>query len=253
MIIDGHAHVTEAGYGNIDTLLAQYKEAKIDKGVLVPGGMLDVRQITKYISGEKQPETMEVPNHLVLDAIKKYPDKFYGFYCVNPHMGKTTLHQLEEAVKQGFVGLKLAPMVHQFSFSSNIIYELAELCGELGIPFYAHVVYSPAASTNKFNNLVKMFPKTKFILGHMGFGPADTAAIQYAMESDNLYLETSQGSYLILKQALEKLGSKKIIFGTEFPMYHPIASLSNVYALGCSDSQLEDICCNNILELIEGR
>lgn len=253
MIIDGHAHITDAEYGNLDTLLAQYAEAKIDKGVLVPGGMLDVRQMTKYISGEKQPETMEVPNYLVSETIKKYPDKFYGFYCVNPNKGKSVLDELEGAVKQGFAGLKLAPMVHQFSFSANIVYELAELCGELGIPFYAHVVYSPAASTNKFHNLVRTFPKTRFILGHMGFGPADTAAVQYALESDNLFLETSQGSYLILKEALEQLGSKKIIFGTEFPMYHPVAALSSIYALGCSESQFEDICCNNILELLENR
>jgi predicted TIM-barrel fold metal-dependent hydrolase len=250
MIIDAHAHAVNNEIGNVEVLLEQYKKAGIDKGILVAGGMLDVRKMTKYITGEIVPKIGDIPNNLVEDALKKYPDKFYGFYNVNPHEGKAALEQLEHAVKRGFKGLKLAPMVHQFSLSCNTVLELAELCGDLNIPFYSHVVFSAAASTNKMYNLAKQFPKTTFILGHMGFGAADTDAVEYAKECDNLYLESSQGSHVILTQAYSLLGSKKLIFGSEFPMYHPKVSLEAVLNIGCTDSDLEDICCNNILELI---
>lgn len=250
MIIDAHAHIVNNDIGNSEVLLKQYKCAGIDKGVLVPGGMLDVRKMTKYINGEIQPKVDFIPNNLVEEAFTKFPDKFYGFYNVNPHQGKETLIELENAVKRGFVGLKLAPMVHQFSLSSKTVYELADLCGDLNIPFYSHVVFSAAASTNKMYKLAKDFPKTKFILGHMGFGPSDTDAVKYAKECDNLYLETSQGSYVILKEAYNVLGSSKLIFGTEFPMYHPKVSLESIFTLGCGDSDMENIYCNNILNLI---
>lgn len=251
MIVDAHAHICEAEYGNLDTLLDQYLGAKIDKAVLVPGGMLDVRKMTKYISGEEKPVTTEVPNHLVANAIGKYPDKFYGFYCVNPHKGESVLDELKNAVMKGFVGLKLAPTVHQFSLTAPIVLKLAELCGELDIPFYTHVVFSAAASTKKMEYLAKSFPKTKFIIGHMGFGPADVDAVQYAKENENLFLETSGGSYIIVKHALEELGSTKVIFGSEFPMHHPLSAVDIIYSLKCNDGDLENIFANNILRLIK--
>lgn len=251
MIIDGHAHITKEDYGCSSLLLEQLKEAKIDKAVLVPGGMMDVRKITRYIIGKEKITPIKPPNYIVEKLIKEQPDKFYGFYCVNPNEGEKVIEELKNAVDNGFIGLKLAPQVHNFSLTSNVVLKLAELCGELNIPFYTHVVFSPAASTQKVGYLAKTFPKTKFILGHMGFGPADIDAIDFAKQNENMFLETSQGSYLILKQALEKLGSKKLIFGSEFPMYHPHVSLDNIFRLKCSEDERDDILYKNILNIIE--
>ena len=251
MIIDGHAHLCKDEYGNVETLLEQYKIAKIDKGVLVPGGMLDVRKMTSYITNEAKPKGEYIPNDIVEEAIRKYPDKFYGFYCVNPHLGEKSLEDFEDAIKnRGFKGLKLAPMVHQFSLTSNIVMQLADLCGDLNVPFFSHVVYSPAANTKKFEKLVSEFKNTTFVLGHMGFGPADTYAISCAEKNPNMYLETSQGSYQVIKLALESLGSEKIIFGTEYPMYHPLSSIDNINVLDCTDKERENILCNNILRVL---
>jgi len=49
MIIDAHAHVTREDYGNKELLLSQMREAGIDKAILVPGGMIDVRKMTSYL------------------------------------------------------------------------------------------------------------------------------------------------------------------------------------------------------------
>jgi hypothetical protein len=214
--------------------------------------MLDVRKMTTYISGNNKPEATKIPNYLVEELITKYPDKFYGFYCVNPQLGDIVLDELQDAVtKRGFVGLKLAPLVHHCSLTSDIICKLAELCGDLDIPFYTHVLFSPEASTEKVGYLAKAFPKTKFILGHMGSGPADTDAVEYAKRNDNLFLETSQGSYLIIQQALAALGSSKLIFGSEFPLYHPLPSLANIKVLKCNESDRDNMLYKNILNIIQ--
>jgi predicted TIM-barrel fold metal-dependent hydrolase len=251
MIIDGHAHVCKDDYGNIDALLAQYEKENIDKGVIVPGGMIDVRKMTKYISGEENSTSIVPPNHIVEEAINKYPERFYGLYCVNPHLGDSGIRSFENAIKEkGFSGLKLAPLVHQFSLTSEVVLQLADLCGELGVPFYSHVVFSPAATTKKFAYLAKEFPKTTFILGHMGFGPADIDAIEFGKKLDNVYFETSDSSFLIIKEALNILGSERIIFGTEFPMYHTSSAIQNIYALGCKSDQMENILYRNILRIL---
>lgn len=249
MIIDGHAHVTEADYGSAELLIAQMTQAGIDRAVLVPGGMIDVRKMTRYISGAEPVAASAIPNELVARLIGQHPDKFFGFYCVNPHAGDAAVAELRRAVESGFRGLKLAPLVHRFSLTSKTVFDLADACGDLGVPFYTHVVYSPAASTEKVGVLARQFPHTTFIVGHMGFGPADIDAVELALRHDNLFLETSGGSYLILKAALERLGPEKLIFGSEFPLHHPQVELEKIHLLLRGEG-FERVTSKNLLSLI---
>lgn len=250
MIIDGHAHLGNKSYGSLEELKQEMKKANIDKAVLVPGGMVDVKRMTKYITNEEQPNGEYIPNDILEKVIQDEPDKFCAFFCVNPLDRQKALDELESGIKKGFVGLKLAPLIHGFSLASQTVMELADLCGQLNIPFYSHTLFSPGASTKKMGALAKKFPKTRFIIGHMGFGPADVDAIDYATEYDNVFLETSQGSSAGLQTALEKCGSTKLIFGSEFPLYKPIVSLSNIQNLDCSDKDKENILFHNMNMLI---
>lgn len=250
MIIDGHVHMGRGDFGTLEELKSEMKKANIDKAVLVPGGMIDVRKMTKYITGEEIASGEYIPNDIIEDIITKEPDKFYGFYCVNPLKRQDALDDFVKGIKKGFVGLKLAPIVHNFSLGSKTVLELAELCGQFDVPFYSHVLFSPGASTKKMGALAKSFPKTKFIIGHMGFGPADVEAMEYATIYDNVYLETSQGSYAGVKTALEMCGSTKLIFGSEFPLYKPNVSLLNIKELKCSEDELDNILYKNMLSLI---
>lgn len=253
MIIDAHVHIGKGEFGPFEELKQEMEKAKIDKAILVPGGMMDVRKMTKYITGEEKPDGEYIPNDIVERIIKNEPDRFYGFYCVNPLKRKEAVDDFEAGIKNGFSGLKLAPLVHGFSLASQTVMELADICGQYGVPFYSHTLYSPGASTKKMGALAKEFPKTNFIIGHMGFGPADVDAMEYAKLYDNVYLETSQGSYAGIKTALEKCGSTKLLFGSEFPLYRPNVSLMLMYELGCSEEDLDNILYKNTLMLLGGR
>jgi predicted TIM-barrel fold metal-dependent hydrolase len=117
------------------------------------------------------------------------------------------------------------------------------------VPFYTHVIFHPDASTEKVGILAREFPHTTIILGHMGLAPADDEAIEVAARNDNLFLETSVGSYLIVKEALHRLGAGKIIFGSEFPLYHPQVELEKIRVLAKEDD-LERVTSKNILALL---
>ena len=127
---------------------------------------------------------------------------------------------------------------------------LADLCGQYGRPVYTHVQYSPGASTARLAALARKFPKTNFILGHMGFGPADREAMEACQELDNLFLETSCGNFLFIDQVVKRAGADKVIFGSEFPLSHPGAELRKVMLLTISDDEREKILGGNILALI---
>ncbi|MCL6477401.1 MAG: amidohydrolase family protein [Peptococcaceae bacterium] len=251
MIIDAHAHISDTSYGNVGLYLDQLKEADVQRGVVVPGGMVDVRKMTDYVTGRAKPESTIPNNAYVAGACEAHQPILTGFACIDPH-GENAAGKLEQSFKAGFRGLKLSPMTHQFSFASKAVAELADCCGSYGFPVYSHVVFSPGASTARFITLARQFPRTNFILGHMGFGPADREALEAAIELDNFYLETSSGNFLHIKQAVSKAGPGKIIFGSEFPLSHPKAELAKILLLNLKGSELDKILGGNIQELISG-
>lgn len=249
MIIDAHAHVSDTTYGNLNLYLEQLKEAGIERGIVVPGGMMDVRKMTDYITGRAKPESLVPNNAYVAEACMNHRAMLTGYACIDPHE-ENAIGKLEKHFKEGFRGLKLNPMTHQFSFSSKAMAELANCCGEHGFPVYSHVVYNPGSCTAKFVALAKQFPKTNFILGHMGFGPADTEGLKAASELVNFFLETSSGSFLHIKEAVAKAGAGKVIFGSEFPLSHPKVELTKILVLKLKDEELSKILGGNIKKLL---
>lgn len=254
MIVDAHAHISDTDYGNINGLIKIHNKLNIEKGVLVPGGMLDVRIMTKYVTGEAEPTTIIPNNSLIKSILEQYPDRFFGFYCIDPNNGKNSLGEFEKAIKEdGFSGLKLSPMTHQFSMTGYVTKELAALCGDMEVPFYTHVLYNPAASTAKIGLLAKEFPKTTFIIGHLGFGPSDTMAFDIAKEYDNVYLETSTANTLAISEAYRIAGANKLIFGSEYPLSNPEVEMKKIEVLGFKEEDRDLIMGKNILNILHAQ
>jgi len=247
MIIDGHVHVTDSDYGNVDRLLLQLDAAGIDRAVCVPGGMIDVRQFSRILSGKLRPDPT-IRNHFVYNAIAAHPDRLYGYVCVNPHEGPAAVAMMREGFDRGCRGVKLAPLVHRVTFDLPALAEIAEECGQRGFPVYTHVVPQPGATTADFAALAGRHPGTNFVLGHMGFGPGDADAIDFAATLPNFYLETSQGNYLILGDALAKAGAARLVFGSEFPLSHPKVELEKILLL--KSPRQDEIVRGNILRLL---
>lgn len=249
MIIDAHAHIAPLDYASAEIYIQTLEEAGIDKGIVVPGGTMDVRRMTDYIIGKASPENPIPNNQYLWESCKKYP-QLLSFSCVDPHK-PDALNVLKEGFQQGSRGLKLSPMTHQFSFAGKGLASLVECCDEYGFPVYSHVVYSPGAATAKFIALARSFPGVNFIIGHMGFGPADREAREAAASMDNVFLESSTGNYLALKEAVQMAGADKIIFGSEFPLSHPGVELKKIMLLDLSDDARDKILGINIRQLIK--
>ncbi len=248
-MIDGHAHVSETDYGSVEQYLAQLAVSGIAQGVVVPGGMLDVRKMTDYVTGRAKPEHPDPNNRYIQACCQRHPTQISGFICINPH-DPDGRAKLEEGFEQGFRGLKLSPLSHEFSFASKAVADLAAGCGEHGLPLYTHVVYSPGASTARLVALARQFPGTNFILGHMGFGPADQEGLEAAATLDNFYLETSTANLLHLQEAAARAGASKLIFGSEFPLSHPAVELQKILLLKLAGAAQDQILGGNIRELL---
>src|SRR5215813_8903607 len=116
-------------------------------------------------------------------------------------------------------------------------------------PLYTHVVAAGDASLDALEPLLRSYPRLPLILGHMGFAGTDASAIRLARRYDNLFLETSVGSFEAIREAARRLGPTKILYGSEGPIHHPGAELKKLELLHLPSGAMERICSNNIKEL----
>jgi predicted TIM-barrel fold metal-dependent hydrolase len=247
MVIDAHSHASPI-IGKVEKYLEQLEQSGIQQGVIGPGAMLDVRRMSDYLTGKATPDNKPPGNDYVEQSFQAH-SQLHGLACVDPREPQA-VQKLEQYLKRGFRGLKLAPLVHALSFDSGAVADLVVLCGELRLPVYAHVVPRPGTDTAGFARLARRFPHTNFVLEHMGHGPADQEATASAAELDNVFLETSLGTYLHIHESVKKAGAHKVLFGSEFPLSHPAVELKKILLLPISEPERERILGKNIRELL---
>jgi len=253
MIIDAHTHISDSEYGNIEIYEKESKAAGIDKSILFPGGSIDVRKMSRYILMKEVPPKIPVNNDLIYRLIEANPNKYKAFVGINPLEKELqeTLDEFENYIKnKGFVGLKLSPTSHRFSFFDKNVQALMDLAGDLEVPVYAHTSMGEGISTDSYAECAKMHPKTNFIIGHMGFGASDIDALYHAKDNENLYLETSGGSSIIIKQAFNIVGDEKLIFGSEYPLHSIKSEKVKIEELD-QYGDLDNVFYKNIVRLLK--
>lgn len=155
-------------------------------------------------------------NSPVIEALKRYPDRFLGFVSINPKNNPSAGSQFEKAIREpGMCGLKVHPWFHVYN-PSELLPELAGKCQDLGIPMLIHLGGSP--ETGNVQGLIDRFPRLNIILAHLGL-PWFKRSEEQAKRHPNVYLDIS-GPYLsagIVARAAKEIGTHKLIYGTDGP------------------------------------
>ena len=104
MIVDAHCHIGETSHyrQSAEDLLRQMDDNGVNRAVICAAG----RHIV--VNNEEG-------NRLIEATVRMYPDRFYGFACVNPWYGERAVNELHRAIESGLVGLKLHPSMQGYS------------------------------------------------------------------------------------------------------------------------------------------
>lgn len=248
MIIDSHAHLGNDSFSCEEYYIRMMEDSGVSQAVLCPGGMVDNTKLADFMRG-KEPLLSHTPNNdRVLDAFSKYPDKFYGFFMVDPDIHE--MSDIENAINEGFVGIKINPLINRINFLSDFIKDVFRFSAEKSIPVYTHLTMNPLASIEALRDIAEDINPV-LIIGHMGFASADWEAVELALDNDNVYLETSVGAFMAIRKAVNTLGAGKILYGSEGPSHHQKVEIEKIRLLGLPSSDEERIFSKNILELIK--
>lgn len=243
MIIDVHVHYYKR-WCDMPGIEVTDLIAKMDKS----GIDISIINSLSALTG-KDPS---LGNKEVYYAISSYPYRFVGMASVNPYHGLCAEEELKKCLSNyKFKGLKLHPWIQGYPAHSKIVHNLISICKEYHVPVLFHSGTPPYAQVMQIAYLARIYPDVAFILGHMGLTYQWEDAIEVAFKYHNVFLETSGITYpFAIKEAIKKLGSGKILFGTDSPFLESAElEIVKIKNLKLSSRQWEMVMYKNAKEL----
>ena len=206
-------------------------------------GLMDQAQVAKgLICAWWSPAGPLITNDEVSSYVKQYPDRLYGVASVDLYRPMEAVRELRRCVKeQGFKALRIVQWLWNLPPTDRRYYPLYAECIELGIPFCCQVGHTgplcpsePGRPIPYIDEVAIEFPELKIVGGHIGY-PWTTEMIAVSTKHENVYIDTS--AYVAkrfppeLVTYMKKHGSKKAMFGTNYPMVTAAMCLKDLDAL----------------------
>lgn len=234
-IIDAHAHISR--------LTADF------------GVSLTVRGLRKLMHEYNYSKCiiMNRDNAMIAKAVRESKDLFANVW-VNPKDQRCISKLQLYLKKENFIGIKLHPLFDGYTPDSPIVYPIAEVAEDSGVPIQFHCGHPPFSLPWSFESLAREFPKVKIVLVHMGHGHIVyiNGAISIAERNPNIYLETSgMPMHTKIKEAMERVGKDRVMYGDDVPCGHPSWELEKARASDLSDEDLRKLLGENAKNLYE--
>lgn len=195
-------------------------------------------------------------NTATVAAVDAHPDRIAGYAVVNPWQDPE--RELERiAADPRFVGIKLHPSLHRYPVTGTRYACVWAFAETTGCPVLSHTAHAseydrPAA----FATIADRYPGARIILGHAGITPAGVdEAIAVAAGNPGLVLEIcgSQMTGPLIADMVARLGSHRVLFGSDFPFIDQRMSLGRLVCAEFGDTDLRNILSANARRLFRWR
>jgi predicted TIM-barrel fold metal-dependent hydrolase len=229
--IDAHEHVA-ADCSNVEAQIDFADRLGIEKLAIS-------RPFTGEIAKEATPEEFRKHNDTVLQAMKKYPDRYLGMVYVNPLYGKESLEEINRCIDLGMIGLKV---YHQVKINSPLFYPIIEKFIDLKmiILMHAHCGLGVGGERTKYGNIqpnasipedfveaAERYPEAMFQYAHTGGGGDWEYACKTMKDYPNIYVDTSGSNNEgdMIDYVLRYLGEDRLLFGTDSSYYQGVGAI----------------------------
>ncbi|MDH7601719.1 MAG: amidohydrolase family protein [Armatimonadota bacterium] len=208
-IIDAHAHLGKDPVFDVDFTEESLLEAQESNGINIT---LVQPPTVHDLEGVRQ------CHDAIADLSRRFPGRFYGICCPNPHLPGT---QFQDEVRRcieelGFVALKLHPFGHAVNPLGTDGKKVFETASRLGIPVMVHTGPGiPWTLPSLLRPVAEDYPNLKIVVAHAGHNILSAEAGLLAEQCSNVYLEPSWVSGLTIESWVKTLGAHRIMFGSD--------------------------------------
>jgi uncharacterized protein len=192
---------------------------------------------------------------------------FYPVCSVHPADGRAALDEVDRVAAAGAAWLKLHPNTQQFDVADPAVAAVVKKATENGLPVLFDA-YSPwdANQPGKFVNLAMAVPDAKLILAH-AHGPGFPQLLvydivgRYPWWQRNVWIDISVTGPMLaggpfaeqFAWVLRKVGTDRVIFGSDYPLDDPMTAARAVADLGFTVAEQAAILHDNAETLLSGK
>jgi uncharacterized protein len=203
-----------------------------------------------------------VPNHLVAEACREFPQAFVGFGSVDPLKGDHAVAELDRIAELGLKGVKLHPSLQAFAPNEERHWPLYEKCQELGLITLFHTGTSGIGAGQPGGQGIRIdfarpilldapaaaFPDLKIIAAHFGY-PWHLELLAMALHKTNIYIDISGwGPRYIPSEVVRDMKGRlqdQFLFGSDYPFLQPQRCLDDLATLEIAEPVMQKVLVGN--------
>ena len=238
---------------SLDDYLRRMDAAGVERALLIAVRAGDLR-----VKG-----SFEVPYEYVFEACTRHPDRFSGLAGIDPFRGMQGLRDLQQAVEEfGFVGAHLYPHWFELAPDHARYYPYYAKCCELDVPIMMQVGHNLIYQRDRrlpsvgrpiaLDQVAIDFPELKLIGIHIGI-PWTDEMISMAWKHDNVYIGSDAYAPKhwppSLIHYINAYGSRKVLFGTDWPVIDPQRAVREIEDLELRPESLQLLMRDNALRV----
>jgi uncharacterized protein len=206
-------------------------------------------------------------NEEIGEVAAEHPDAIIPFASVHPLRGKAGAKIARRLIEEHrFRGFKFHPSVQEFYPNDPVAFPVYEVLAEYGLPALFHTGQNGVGSGTKGGGGVRLkysnplhlddvavdFPDMPIVMAHPSF-PWQDEALAVAVHKAQVYIDLSGWSPKYfppqLVQYANTLLRKKVLFGTDFPLFTPERWMADLEKTEIRDTVKPDIMLHNAARL----
>jgi predicted TIM-barrel fold metal-dependent hydrolase len=196
-------------------------------------------------------ETIVKCNQTALRLRDRYPNFYIPGIHIHGDFVEESCNEIEKMYKvEGvrYIGELIPYSMHNGDYNSDSFIEICKVAEKLNMPVNIH------ANLEDTYKLVESCPNLPIVLAHPWDGAASDERIAYIAAHKNMYLDISGTGlfrYGMLKNAVEKIGANRILFGSDFPVCSIGMNVAGVLAEELTHEQFSAIFAENFSKLVD--
>lgn len=234
---DEFYHVHGFGDGTVGMLGREGEKAGIDKFIVQ--------------SVATTPKQVSSINRFIAETAKNSGGKMFGLGTLHPE-SEDLERDVEEIISLGLHGVKLHPDIQGFKIDDYRCLKIYELCEKAHLPILMHTGDSryDNSNPNRLIPVLDIYSDLVIIGAHFGGWSIWEEASKKLHGIKNLYVDCSSSFAWIkdnetVKEIIERYGTDRVLFGTDYPMWSPKTELDRFMSLGYSDEVNRQILSQN--------
>ena len=194
-------------------------------------------------------------NRFIRATADAYPGRIVPMATLHPDLEDMDA-ALDEIVAGGFAGIKLHPEFQDFRVDEpRAVRMFRKIGARLPVLLHCGDAVRDHSAPERILRLLDQAPEIRLICAHLGGWQVWERAAAVLTGAD-VWVDTSSALYALSPERAAEIirgyGTKRALFGSDFPMWDPGEELRRFLRLPLEDSERADILWNNHIRLFQG-